>query len=358
MKILVAGWFSFENGHATAGDLLAGDEVCEWLNEAGYDYDIALDAPFTGGVNWRAVNPEDYTHLVFVCGPFEKGELEAQIFQRFGNHCRLIGLNLSMKLPLPEWQPFDFLSERDSSEKVNPDLVFLTRQNHVPVVGLCLVEDYEGAMVPEANALIREFLDKNELAIIPIDTRLDENSTGLRTPAEIESLIARVDVLITTRLHGTVFALKNGIPVVAVDPMAGGKKIRKQCEMLGWPSVFNVDQLEISELQQALEYCLTSEARKQAKRCATRAIAGGKKIRKALIAALRESNGIEQNFQKRTAIPQSYDWWVPEDDLNPEPTPPASSSFIQPIANLVLRLARWSLPGPLYNRIEAKRKTT
>ena len=31
MKTLVAGWFSFEQMGASAGDLLARDLVCEWL---------------------------------------------------------------------------------------------------------------------------------------------------------------------------------------------------------------------------------------------------------------------------------------------------------------------------------------
>ena len=48
-----------------------------------------------------------------------------------------------------------------------------------------------------------------------IDTRLDvPNNSGLRTPAEIESLIAAMDVMVTTRLHGTVLALRNGVPAI------------------------------------------------------------------------------------------------------------------------------------------------
>jgi hypothetical protein len=35
MKILVAGWFSFEGMGATAGNLLSKDIVCDWLDQAG-----------------------------------------------------------------------------------------------------------------------------------------------------------------------------------------------------------------------------------------------------------------------------------------------------------------------------------
>jgi hypothetical protein len=70
MKILVAGWFSFEKCNATAGDLMARDLVCEWIENAGHAYDIALAPPFVGGVDWRSVEPKTYSHVVFVCGPF------------------------------------------------------------------------------------------------------------------------------------------------------------------------------------------------------------------------------------------------------------------------------------------------
>ena len=42
----VAGWFSRENGAATASDLLARDR------QAGLAYGVALAAPFRGGGNW------------------------------------------------------------------------------------------------------------------------------------------------------------------------------------------------------------------------------------------------------------------------------------------------------------------
>src|SRR4051812_45989526 len=97
MKTLVAGWFSFSSGHATAGDLLARDLACKWLQEAGYSYEVAVAPPFSGGIDWRAADPAQFSTVVFVCGPFERGELELEFLNRF-YHCRLIGLNLSMKV--------------------------------------------------------------------------------------------------------------------------------------------------------------------------------------------------------------------------------------------------------------------
>ncbi|MET3594412.1 hypothetical protein ABID26_003820 [Mesorhizobium shonense] len=268
MKILVAGWFSFARGHATAGDLLSRDVLCRWLDERSIAYNLATDPPFAGGLNWRLVDPADYSHVIFVCGPFGRGEFEAEFLGHFAR-CRLIGLNLSMDLPLDEWNPFDLLIERDSSAGTNPDIVFAARQELPPVVGVCFVEEHPGAEVARANAAIAKLIAVRELAVVGIDTRLDVNEGGLRTPGEVEALIARVDVLITTRLHGLVLALKNGVPALAIDTVPGSGKITKQCTRVGWPSVLTLDQIDERQLAQALDFALSPEARRLARACAS-----------------------------------------------------------------------------------------
>ncbi len=267
MKVLVAGWFSFEQMGATAGDLFARDLLCEWLEQADIMHDVAAAAPFTGGVDWQRVIPEEYTHVVFVCGPFGNGWPITEFLPRFASS-RLVGVNLSMLESLETWNPFDLLLERDSSRFVRPDITFLSHQPKVPVVGVVLVhpqKEYGSkAMHREANSAVRRLLDSREVSSVTIDTRLDDNSTGLRTAREVESLIARMDVVVTTRLHGIVLALKNGVPVVAIDPIAGGAKIKRQVETIRWPVVFTVDSIEEAKLEEALSYCLTDDARRQA----------------------------------------------------------------------------------------------
>jgi hypothetical protein len=301
MKVLIVGWFSFEQGHATAGDLLARDIVCEWLERAGYACDVAVVSPFGDDVDWRTVPPEDYSHVVFVCGPFEQGELETAFLNRFGGR-RLIGLNLSMPTPLDVWNPFDLLLERDSSKTARPDMAFLSCPAQVPVVGVCLVESHSGALVEVADAAVRRLAASKEMAIVAIDTRLDVNSTNLRSPAEINSLIARMDALVTTRLHGMVLALKNGVPVVAIDPMAGGAKIQRQAETIGWPIIFNVDTLTDEALQTALDYCLTAAARIKVQECRQRAIQMAEAIRDRFISSLTHPAAWERQYLARTAL--------------------------------------------------------
>ena len=284
-RVLVTGWFSFEQMGASAGDLMARDLACRWLDRAGRPHDVATAAPFAGGVDWRAVDPDDYAHVLFVCGPFGNGPPLLEFLDRFAG--KLVGLNLTMLQSLEEWDPFEFLLERDSSRTANPDIVFgadtgapLTRS--VPVVGLVLIDaqpEYKADnALHVADAALRRLVASREMAVVPIDTRLDENRTGLRTPGEVEALIARTDVVLTTRLHGTVLALKNGVPVVAVDSVAGGAKVLRQAETVGWPVRFTVDTATDEALARAFDFCLTAEARAAAHACRRRAAAAVERL--------------------------------------------------------------------------------
>jgi hypothetical protein len=271
MKALVAGWFSFEQMGATAGDLLARDVVCEWLARAGCAYDVALAPPFEGGADWTRVDPKAYSHLIFVCGPFGRSWQITSFLERFSG-CRLIGINLSMLESLEAWNPFDLLLERDSSRTARPDLSFLSREPKVPVVGVVLIDaqpEYRAHDVHRsANEAILSLVTARHLAAVRIDTRLDANRTGLRTPAEIESLVARMDVVLTTRMHGLALALKNGVPVVAVDPVLGGAKVKRQAETLRWPCAFTPETATQESLRRAYDFCLSEEARAKANECA------------------------------------------------------------------------------------------
>jgi len=298
MKVLIAGWFSFSNGHATAGDLISRDLVCEWLRSWDIAYNVANELSLGSGVDWRQVRPGDYSHVVFVCGPFARGELEAEFLSRFAGS-RLIGLNLSMGLPLEAWNPFDFLIERDSTAGVNADLVFAARQKLPPVVGICLVEDHPEAAVDVANVAISRLIESREMSIVRIDTRLDVNEAGLRSPGEIEALIARMDTLITTRLHGLVMALKNGVPVVAIDAVPGGGKITRQCARAGWTNVHTLDQLDADRLVRALDYALAPEARDEAAGCAVRMQEAIGDLKGKLEAALNMPGELEVRFRAR-----------------------------------------------------------
>jgi hypothetical protein len=128
---------------------------------------------------------------------------------------RWIGVNLSMMERVEEWNPFDVLLERDSNRNERPDLAFAFERPRLPVVVLVQVERFR-PLFPErdrqddARAAARR-LAYWRPAVVEIDTSLDvENASGIRTPAEVETLIAR----------------RNDVPAVAVDPVAGATRSR------------------------------------------------------------------------------------------------------------------------------------
>ena len=137
MRVLLTGWFSFEQMGATAGDMLCRELLANWLRDASIPFDMAVAAPFFDGVDWRHVDPSDYTDVIFICGPFGNGPPLSEFLSRF-RHSRLAGINLSMLQILDEWNPFDLLIERDSSRTTRPDLSFLSPYSNVPVIGLIL----------------------------------------------------------------------------------------------------------------------------------------------------------------------------------------------------------------------------
>src|SRR5262249_19582129 len=155
---------------------------------------------------------------------------------------------LSMLEALETWNPFDLLLERDSSRTARPDLSLLSGTAPVPVVGVVLIDtqpEYGKRDVrDDANAAIQRLIARTACAVVRIDTRLDVNSTGLRSAGEVESLIERMDVVLTTRMHGLVLAIKHGVPVVAVDPVIGGAKVQRQAATLGWPAAFTFDAVD------------------------------------------------------------------------------------------------------------------
>ena len=274
-RVLVTGWFSWSDQAVTAGDLLARDVTCCWLREAGRAYDVANAPEFGDGVAWRAVDPACYSEAIFVCGPVEADRRLDYLMARFGAS-RWLGVNVTMLRPLETWNPFDVLLERDSPARGRPDLAFAAAPERLPVIGVVLVERY-GPEYPEcdrqqeAREAVARLLEGRPAVRFEIDTRLKGNRSGLRSAAEVESAIAAMDVVVTTRLHGLVLALKHGVPAVAVDPVAGGAKIARQAESVGWPIVFAGEKLPAADLEAALDYCLSDEARELARQCAARA---------------------------------------------------------------------------------------
>jgi len=276
-RALLLGHFS------TVGDLEVLNVVRQQLDHAAFIYDVApysrgIMAANKGWIDPREADPLAYTHLLVICGPVYRAYLVRQgIDLELFRHCTRIAVNVTLVDPAAEWNPFDYVLGRDSDQWAKCDISFLHKTDHVPVVGLCFVKEQKEygnrQRHDRAQALLRDAARRAGMATMELDTEWPGqlNSTGITSPGEFESICARLDLILTTRLHGLVLALKNGVPVVAVDGIAGGDKVSRQAGAIGWPEVFKVEDVTEDEIDAALVRCLTPERRNLAKACARRA---------------------------------------------------------------------------------------
>jgi hypothetical protein len=291
MRVLVTGWFSTERGEVTAGDLLAGRSVAAWLAETGVPHDVAMSPGFRGAgeVDAAAVDPQRYTHVVFVCGPVASAQVE-RLLRPFG-HCRRIAVGVSLTGETGELFDAALPRDDDAGGTPRPDLSLADSPGVTPVVGVILAHPQPeyGARQrhDEADRRVRALVRRAGVAPLPLDTRLDaEDELGCATAERFESLIARTDAVVTTRLHGLVLALRAGVPAVALDPIAGGAKVARQAAVLGWPAAAVADRATDARLDEMLRWCLDRDAKASAASCAARGRTALSATRDALLALL------------------------------------------------------------------------
>lgn len=280
-KALITGHFS------TVGDLECLHIVRRWLDQLGISYDVgpygeSIRRAITGSVDPSAVDAHPYSHLIVVCGPCFKELIKKRFlniekfqlldFEKF-QHCIRIGINLTMIAPLEEWNPFDVLLERDSCRTNNPDLTFLEPTATIPVVGRCIIREQveygQRQQIDIAIRVINDFISSRGYGIIDIDTELFHNveETGLQSPSRMLSVIKRVDLLLTNRLHGMVFAIKAGIPVIAIDGIKGGDKVTAQAQAIGWPLCRLAEEATPAWMDFAEKWCFSAEAQESIRSC-------------------------------------------------------------------------------------------
>ena len=284
-RALVAGWFSFEGRKATFGDVHAMEVVRPWLEELDCPYDIAGQPQNrVDGVDINRIDPKEYSIFIFVCGPWGGG---GSLLQRF-SHCLKIGVDLSIR---NNSHGFDLIFPREFASTHAPDLAFDAKSNEVDVVGVALVHPQpafgERQRHAEVQMAVDRYFESSGAARIQLDTLLHENTAGIEGVAQLEALIRRVDVVITSRLHGLVYSLKNGIPAVAIDPIAGGAKVTSQASALNWPILLEGDGIDSGKIALAIQHAKTWEAKRL--------------IEESLQTAKREIEQIKKSFQHQIA---------------------------------------------------------
>jgi hypothetical protein len=146
----------------------------------------------------------------------------------------------------------------------------------LPVIGVALAHgqgEYGSARRHErVTEAIGAWLREAEVAVVALETRLDSVDWTLAArPEQLVSVIRRLDAIVTTRLHGLVLGLANQVPVLAVDPVAGGGKVSAQAAAWRWPATLPAEQAQSSTLEESLRWCLSAAGRDQARACAARA---------------------------------------------------------------------------------------
>ncbi|MEU3894735.1 polysaccharide pyruvyl transferase family protein [Streptomyces sp. NPDC045251] len=268
----MTGWFSFLHGEATAGDVLALRRVEEVLGGAGLAYDVVWSPGFRAdGLHFADVDPAAYSQLVFVCGPAHGPRVE-ELHRRFA-HCLRIAVGVSVVDPgSPAVTGFHRVLARDASGAA-PALDLAARAPALParpVVGVVLTHgqhEYGGQRRHEEVAAgLTGWLAGKDCARLELETRLDAHDWRLcGTPAQLEAVLGRLDLVVTDRLHGLVLALRAGTPALAVDPVAGGAKVTAQARACGWPALVAADGLTDGVLERWWDWCLAG-GREEARR--------------------------------------------------------------------------------------------
>jgi len=272
-RALVVGWPSFVDGIASAGDVLGMEAAREELTQAGLPCDMALSPVFRPeALRLEDAAPARYTHLVFACGPLH-GQQVTSLHERYA-HCRRVAVGVSViDADDPAAAGFHAILARDRDDaEPQGDLALHPRHAPLPVAGVILADtqpEYGArSQGDQAGSDLIRWLQGCGCALVPLDTRLDREDWRLAyRPAELEAVIRRLDLVVTTRLHGLVLALKNGVPAIAVDPVAGGAKVTAQAQAWGWPATMTMEDLSQEVLGHWRDWCLSPTGKASA-RCA------------------------------------------------------------------------------------------
>jgi hypothetical protein len=258
MRVLVAGWFSFDEVIATIGDELGADVVVGWLRELGIDHSVAWAPYLQRGPDWRELDPAEFTHLVFLSGPLSDVPVLRELTSAFAGAQRW-AVNVSV-VDDGARAFFDEVWERDGPGVARPDLAVATTTPDVPVLAVAFApaqQEYGARSRSErVRAVVEDWLKTRALPWFELDMDLYEKPYD-RFPSQVEALVRRADVVLSMRLHALVLGLAHGVPVIACDPVAGGAKVSAQAAALGWPLVLTAAEIDPYALDAALEHALS-----------------------------------------------------------------------------------------------------
>ena len=147
-------------------------------------------------------------------------------------------------------------------------------------------------------------------------------------------------------------AIKNGVPVMPIDTEAGGAKIVLQMQKIGWPYDFAADAMNDQDLLDVYDYCLTEAGRQKAKACYAHAMQLFNETQKEFIHELTSDHRLEGNYKTRMAKESVEPWMVQKlGQQNSTNALQVTTKIFKIAKAFTKRIAYWSLPVPIYNRL-------
>lgn len=253
-------WGSGPRG-ATIGDLLAVRNLSAALSERGHRHSIVSHPRFAEADH--VVAPElaclrnGIQTLVFACGPLVNTGRLSFLLDRHPTARKLaVGVSvLAHEASLN--RRFDGFVARDG---IDPSYFDLSIDSVAPPTrppsgrpvraGLCFrgaQKEYRGraCLAERAEELLSDAVRRFSLEPVPFSTELGSG----RSAADVAAVIRSVDVVFTTRLHGSLLSLAAGKPVVAIDQISGSAKVLPVIRRIGWKHAMGVDDASDSRLE-------------------------------------------------------------------------------------------------------------
>jgi hypothetical protein len=208
------------------------------------------------------VKPAEVSTLVFVCGPVVGSSKEFnEMISRFSSAKKIaIGVSILPRDSRHYWNPFDVVIPRDGASPAWGDIAPAYTYGRMDAktetapreyVGLCLrgqQSEYgkQNCLFNEANQLANALAKKSKLPVQLLDTKLHNDP---KRSEQIMEYFGRCKFVITTRMHGGVLALCDGIPALGIDQISGGAKLHAVLSTVGWPYVLKAEDAKLATLE-------------------------------------------------------------------------------------------------------------
>jgi polysaccharide pyruvyl transferase len=276
-RTVLVAWYGSTEAGGTIGDLLAMRSVVARLVAEGHTvshasaYDVEVAGSRRADVN--SARPDEFDGLVFVCGPIIRGHPQTQaLFERFAA-IPMLGVAVSL-FPAGHANyadPFDRVLPREGRAPAFEDVAIAAPQDAAVVVrsdarftvGIVLrgpQSEYEPqrCLAERTSEIVREaareIIARRGGRIVEIENHLQRSGIS---PAAIESRYAACDLVLTSRFHGAMLALRHGVPFVAIDQIEGGAKVSALVGATGWPHVYRAESADAAVVVSAAEDALS-----------------------------------------------------------------------------------------------------